>query len=63
MSIIDLFDDFLKAFLSYKEYNWVGKQLSRRLETLGAQLVVPTVLCDERHELGFDYGADKDRVI
>ena len=42
----------------YSKFNWVGLQLARRLEQLGGSLAFPVVLCDERHQLGYDFAAD-----
>ena len=39
--------------------SWKGLQLARRLEQLGSNLIFPVVLCDERHQLGYDFAADK----
>lgn len=33
--------------------------MARRLEQLGSNLIFPVVLCDERHQLGYDFAADK----
>merc|ERR1719204_2979058 len=44
---------------SYARYNWVGLAMARRLEQLGGELVSDVFLCDERHQLGYDFQADK----
>ena len=44
---------------SYPKFNWVGLSMARRLESLGACLVDEVILCDERHELGYDFHADQ----
>ena len=47
---------------SYPKFNWVGLSMARRLESLGACLVDEVSLCDERHELGYDFHADQGIV-
>jgi sulfite reductase alpha subunit-like flavoprotein len=44
---------------AYTKFNWIGLQIARRLEHLKGSLLFPVVSCDERHQLGYDFGADK----
>lgn len=37
---------------SYEKFNFVAKRLNRRLQQLGANIVMPVGLCDDQHDLG-----------
>lgn len=37
---------------SYEKFNFVAKRLNRRLEQLGANILIPIGLCDDQHDLG-----------
>ncbi|CAL2047708.1 unnamed protein product [Caenorhabditis brenneri] len=39
---------------SYQKYNFAGKKLYRRLQQLGANIITPIALADDRHEIGID---------
>ncbi|TIB93602.1 riboflavin synthase domain-like protein [Wallemia mellicola] len=55
----DLLEDLTFAVFGlgdsgYARFNWAAKSLSRRLQSLGAQMLVPRGDGDERHYMGFD---------
>lgn len=37
---------------SYAKFNFVAKRLNKRLQQLGANILIPTGLCDDQHDLG-----------
>lgn len=37
---------------SYEKFNFVAKKLNRRLQQLGANVMIPIGLCDDQHDLG-----------
>lgn len=37
---------------SYEKFNFVAKRLNRRLQQLGATILIPIGLCDDQHDLG-----------
>lgn len=37
---------------SYTKFNFVAKRLNKRLQQLGAKLLLPVGLCDDQHDLG-----------
>lgn len=37
---------------SYEKFNFVAKRLNKRLQQLGATILLPVGLCDEQHDLG-----------
>lgn len=37
---------------SYEKFNFVAKRLNKRLQQLGANIMMPVGLCDEQHDLG-----------
>ncbi|XP_029025711.2 NADPH-dependent diflavin oxidoreductase 1 [Betta splendens] len=43
---------------SYPKFNFVAKKLHKRLQQLGASLLLPVGLADEQHDLGSDAGID-----
>lgn len=36
----------------YEKFNFVAKRLNRRLQQLGANILIPIGLCDDQHDLG-----------
>ncbi|XP_055323259.1 NADPH-dependent diflavin oxidoreductase 1 [Sitodiplosis mosellana] len=36
----------------YEKFNFVGKRLNKRLQQLGASILIPIGLCDDQHDLG-----------
>lgn len=37
---------------SYEKFNFVAKRLNKRLQQLGAKILIPIGLCDDQHDLG-----------
>lgn len=37
---------------SYEKFNFVAKRLNKRLQQLGANILIPVGLCDDQHDLG-----------
>lgn len=37
---------------SYEKFNFVAKRLNKRLQQLGAHILLPVGLCDDQHDLG-----------
>lgn len=37
---------------SYEKFNFVAKRLNKRLQQLGANILIPIGLCDDQHDLG-----------
>lgn len=37
---------------SYEKFNFVAKRLNKRLQQLGANILVPVGLCDDQHDMG-----------
>lgn len=37
---------------SYEKFNFVAKRLNKRLQQLGANIMIPVGLCDDQHDLG-----------
>lgn len=37
---------------SYEKFNFVAKRLNKRLQQLGANIIIPIGLCDDQHDLG-----------
>lgn len=46
---------------SYQQFNFAGKKLFRRLQQLGAQVLLELGLGDDQHELGLDGALDSWR--